>query len=270
MLAASPGTAWYTFGWIWETVVACYKKSTIDRLLSTDGSISFRDQSIAYELITPKPLAMGDGLYQGSVTYSVGPGGDIDYGDAFSANDSVLTINFTLKVTHEIKVNPSSGAQNVTLYPCYQGTNCIRQDAEKNWERWMVTNIPPQQMLGISNFDLSSSGGFTVYMGCGSGPALTQDSCPMFSEKSKTVVPVKARLTLSTNISDQFGNSVISQPLYTNNDISRNRFTTNSFGRERPGKVDFILHKKNIIEMLKSRPDSWSGTVTLIFDPSIY
>ncbi|MCU6172416.1 hypothetical protein [Enterobacter bugandensis] len=269
-LASSPGWQWYAFGWKWDGGTACYKRSNIDRLLGTDDHDSFEDQSIAYELIAPNPLTMGDGVYTGSVTYTVGPGGDFDYGDAYSASDSVLTVNFTLKVTHELKVRQDSGSDNVTLTPCYQGEECIKNDAEKNWERWMVTNIPPQQMLGTSNFKISSSGSFTVYMKCGTGAALSSDTCPMVSEKSGTIVPVKAALTLPNNIADQSGNSVVNAPLYTEKSGSRNQFTTHLFGIEQPGKIDFTIGKKDIIEMLKSRPDSWSGTVTIIFDPNIY
>lgn len=269
-LGVSPGWQWYQFGWKWDGGTACYKRSTIDRLLGTDDHDSFQDQSIAYELIAPNPLAMGDGLYTGSITYTVGPGGDFDYGDAYAASDSVLTVNFTLKVTHELKVRPDPASDSVTLSPCYQGTACTKEDTEKNWERWMVTNIPPQKMLGTSNFKISSSGSFTVYMKCATGSAFSSDSCPMVSEKSGTIIPVKAVLTLPNNITDQSGKSVVNVPLYTEKSGSRNQFTTHSFGTEQPGKIDFTIGKKDIIEMLKSRPDSWSGTVTIIFDPNIY
>ena len=269
-MGMAPGWQWYSYGWKWDGGTACYKRSTIDRLLGTDDHEKFEDQSIAYELIAPNPLAMGDGVYTGSVTYTVGPGGDFDYGDAYATSDSAVTFNFTLKVTHELKVRPDSESDNVTLSPCYQGAICIKEDAEKNWERWMVTNIPPKQMLGTSNFNISSSGSFTVYMKCGNGPALSNESCPMVSEKSGTIIPVKAALTLPNNIVDQSGNSVVNTPLYIEKSGARNQFTTHSFGKEQPGKIDFTIGKKDIIEMLKSRPDSWSGTVTIIFDPNIY
>ncbi|HHA1482196.1 TPA: hypothetical protein ACOEEX_004001 [Enterobacter hormaechei subsp. xiangfangensis] len=269
-LAMSPGEAWYAFGWKWDGGTACYKRSNIDRLLGTDDHNSFEEQSVAYELIAPNPLTMGDGVYTGSVTYTVGPGGDFDYGDAYSASDSVFTLNFTLTVTHELKVRPDPASDSITLSPCYQGSACIKEDAEKNWERWVVTNIPPQKMLGTSNFRISSSGSFTVYMKCASGPALSSDTCPMVSEKSGTIIPVKAALTLPNNISDISGNNVVNAPLYTEKSGSRNQFTTHSFGIEQPGKIDFTIGKKDVVEMLKSRPDSWSGTVTIMFDPNIY
>jgi hypothetical protein len=92
----------------------------------------------------------------------------------------------------------------------------------------------------------------------------------MISNKSKTVVSVKALLTLPDNIADKTGQRGVNKPLYTEKNISRNRFITSSFGIDEPGQVDFLIDKKDIGEMLKSRPDSWSGNVTLMFDPNIY
>lgn len=267
-LGMSPGSPWYSFGWVWGGGRACFKTSKVDR----DGEDHriFDEQSIAYELITPNPLEMASGIYKGSVAFIIGPGGDIDYGDNYTASDTLLNVSFTLTVNHELKVTPAPGATDVTLYPCYYGSACSKESAEKNWERWMVTNIPPQKMSGLSGFNISSSGSFTVYMMCGGGSAQSADSCPMVSNKSNTVVPVKALLTLPGNITDQNGQRVVNKPLYTGKDVSRNRFIASSFGIDQPGQIDFVIGKKDIGEMLKSRPDSWSGNVTLMFDPNIY
>jgi hypothetical protein len=86
---------------------------------------------------------MGSGVYTGSLKLGVGPSNNIDFGDNFIANDYILDVNFTLTVNHELKVTPKSGATDVTLYPCYYGSSCTKESADKNWERLMVTNIPP-------------------------------------------------------------------------------------------------------------------------------
>lgn len=258
---------WYEFAWYYKGN-ACNKQSNI--LRAGDDIVTMFDQSIAYELITPNPLDMESGVYRGQVKFTVGPGGDIDYGDNYQPSDRELIVNFTLTVNHELKVKPQTGGTDIVLFPCYHERKCEQIDSEKNWERWIVTNIPPQKMSGTTRFNISSSGSFTVYMACGSGAALSSDSCPIMSEKSKTVVPVKAMITLPDNIADNTGQRVVNRPLYTEKDLSRNSFTTSSFGIDRPGLVDFVIDKKNISEMLKSRPDSWSGNVTIIFDPNLY
>lgn len=260
----------YKYLWMWkwpESDSACYK--TAIRELTGEPYL-VDNSSIGYQLIAPSPLAMNSGIYEGSLRFSVGPGGDIDFGDNLQASDTELTLNFRLTVSHELKVTPLSGATDVTLYPCYYRSKCSIDSAEENWERWMVTNIPPQKMSGLSEFNISSSGSFTVYMMCGGGSAQSADSCPMISNKSSTVVPVKALLTLPDNITDQTGQRVVNKPLYTEKNISRNQFITSSFGINQPGKIDFVIDKKDIGEMLKSRPDSWSGNVTIIFDPNLY
>lgn len=256
---------WYQWMWRWpESDAACYKTATVD----LEGEPYLIDElSIGYILKSPNPLSMNEGTYTGSLNFTVGPGGDIDFGDNFTPSDSNLLINFTLKVEHELKVTPQAGATDVSLYPCYNDKDCTKQTAEKNWEKWMVTNITPQKMSGTSKFNISSSGSFSVYMQCSSGSSLTQDSCPITSEKSGTVVPVKAKITLPENIEDWVGKKVINRPLYTEEDTSK--FISTSFGIERQGQVEFYIEKKNVIEMLKTRPDSWSGSVTLIFDPKI-
>lgn len=262
------GGNWIQFAWAIKEKkdVRCVMYSKVDR----NANITFDQISYAYELITPNPLEMGSGVYTGSIQLGVGPTKDIDFGDNFIANDDVLDVNFTLTVNHELKVTPALGAKDVTLYPCYYGSTCSKESAKKNWERWMVTNIPPQRMSGLSRFNISSSGSFTVYMMCGGGSMQSSDSCPMISNKSNTIVPIKALLTLPDNITDQTGKGVVDKPLYTGKDISRNKFITSSFGIDQPGQVDFVIDKKYIGDMLKSRPDSWSGSVTLMFDPNIY
>jgi hypothetical protein len=259
-----------SYNWMWKWPVsdsACYKTAK-KNLTGEPYRVDLT--SIGYQMIAPKPLAMNSGIYEGSLRLSVGPGGDIDFGDNLQVSDTELTLNFRLTVNHELKVTPLPGATDVTLYPCYFGTECSKESVETNWEKWMVTNIPPQKMSGLSQFNISSSGSFTVYMMCGGGSRQSADSCLMISNKSNTVVPVKALLTLPDNITDLAGKTVVNKPLYTGKDLSRNRFVTSSFGIAQPGQVEFIIDKKDIGEMLKSRPDSWSGNVTLMFDPNIY
>lgn len=60
---------------------------------------------IAYELITPDPLGMDIGHYSGSITYSIGPGGDFDFGDVMVPDDNQITFKFQLQVNHYLAVD---------------------------------------------------------------------------------------------------------------------------------------------------------------------
>ena len=256
----------YTFMWKWPASdAACYKTAKKD--LNGEPYL-INNTSLGYELKTPDPLKMEAGTYTGTLTLSVGPGGDIDFGDNFQVSDTELTINFTLSVNHELKLTTTADDQAVSLQPCASGRVCTEEEGSANWERWMVSRITPP-LTGRSNFNLSSSGAFTVYLTCeqqsGSDCALRSDKMP-----SQTV-PVRTLLTLPDNIVDNVtGSTVSKRRLAAGRDLSRNVFTTKIFGQNRTGKIDFLVSQKDVDTMLTTRPDTYRGAVTVIFDPSIY
>lgn len=265
------GIRWMAFLWLWpQSNAICYKTSTIDRSDSKyDGDlVSYYGMGIGYELKTPNPLTLGAGVYTGQLQYSVGYGGDIDFGKNYQPSDTEITINFTLSVNHELKLTTTADDQAVSLQPCASGRVCSADEGQANWERWMVTRITPQ-LTGRSNFRLSSSGAFTVYLECeqqsGSDCALRSDKMP-----SQTV-PVRTLLTLPDNIVDNVtGSTVSKRQLAAGRDLSRNVFVAKTFGQNRVGSIDFLVSQKDVDTMLTTRPDTYRGAVTVIFDPKIY
>ena len=256
----------YMFMWKWPiSDAACYKTATKDL---TGEPYLISDTSLGYELKTPDPLKMESGIYTGRLALRVGPGGDIDFGDNFQASDNELDINFTLTVNHELKLTTTPENRAVSLKPCAPGRICSEEEGSANWERWMVNRITPE-LTGKSNFNLSSSGEFTVYLQCeqqsGSDCALKSDNTP-----SQTV-PVRTLLTLPENIIDHStGSTVSKRRLTTGKDLTKNVFTTKSFGQNRAGSIEFLVGQKDVDTMLKTRPDTYRGAVTVIFDPDIY
>lgn len=132
----------------------------------------------------------------------------------------------------------------------------------------MVTRITPQ-LTGHSNFRLSSSGAFSVYLECEqqSGP-----DCALRSDKMPSqTVPVRTLLTLPDNIVDEVtGSTVSKRELAVGKDLTKNIFATRSFGQNRAGSIDFLVSQKDVDTMLTTRPDTYRGAVTVIFDPLIY
>ena len=256
----------YAFLWKWPVSDAgCYKTPKKDL---TGEPYLINNMSVGYELKTPDPIKMESGVYTGTLTLSVGPGGDIDFGDNFQASDTELTINFSLSVNHELKLTTTAEHQVVSLQPCASGRVCTEDEGLANWERWMVTRITPQ-LTGRSNFNLSSSGAFTVYLECeqqiGPDCALRSDKMP-----SQTV-PVQTLLTLPGNIVDNVtGSTVSKRRLEAGHDLTKNVFVTKTFGQSRGGSVDFLVGQKDVDTMLATRPDTYRGAVTVIFDPKIY
>lgn len=258
--------------WLWgipEGNAGCYNITTSERPVGENNFINkVDDLSFGYELNTPDPLKMNSGIYTGTLTLNIGPGGDIDFGDNFRTSDTELIINFTLSVNHELKLSTIVDDHKVSLQPCTSGRICNEDEGQANWERWMVSRVPPQ-LAGRSNFNLSSSGVFSVYLECeqqsGSDCALRSDNMP-----SRTV-PVRALLTLPDNIVDTVtGTTVSKRRLEVGRDLTKNVFSSTSFGQHKAGSIDFRVSEKDVETMLTTRPDTYRGAVTVIFDPAIY
>jgi len=258
------GGNWYAFLWkVSESDGACYKISTVDR---TEPS-RFYNMSISYDLVTPDPLKLGAGVFKGTVPLTVGPGGNIDFGDVYEASDNELNINFTLTVTHELKLTATPENSQVSLQPCQPGRVCTADEGKANWERWMVSRITPQ-LTGRSNFNLSSSGAFTVYLDCAQQAGA---DCALKSSSTGQLVPVQSLLTLPDNIVDSSTGSAVRQKrLAIGKDVTSNVFSTRTYGQDRQGSIDFLVKQRDVDTMLSTRPDSYSGTVTVIFDPNLY
>lgn len=267
-LSGAPGfgsQSYYSF--LWEvnktSDVQCAKISTIARTKPT----RFDDMSVGYELVTPDPLKLNSGIYTGLLSLSVGPGGDIDFGDNYQASDSVVNINFTLSVNHELKLTTTPENQKITLQPCSADKVCTEDDGKANWERWMITRVTPQ-LTGRSNFNISSSGSFHVYLQC---EQQSGSDCALKSDNSSNLVPIQTLLTLPENIGyDISGGRVIRDKLSIGKDMSRTLYRTKSFGQNKKGSIDFLVNQRDVDTMLQSRPDTYRGAVTVIFDPNLY
>ncbi|EBP0972796.1 hypothetical protein LB58_19185 [Salmonella enterica] len=256
-------TGWQEHAWsfgVASDAAGCYRISAKEH-----ASIKWSRLSIGYELETPNPLAMNSGIYEGSYTFSIGPGGDFDFGDNIIASDTSLTINFILTVNHELKL--SSTTSSVSLQPCAKGKFCSEEQGQANWERWMVNRITPE-LTGRSTFNLSSSGEFMVYLECeqhlGSDCALRSNNTP------SQLVSVQSLLSLPDNIVDKStGAAVVNRRLAIGKNLNQ-IFATKTYGIARSGSVDFLVGQNDVDTMLKTRPDTYSGAITVIFDPLIH
>lgn len=259
------------FTWLWsypEGVGGCYNITSVDRPEGDSKYIKRVDTiSFGYELKTPNPLEMESGVYQGTLRLDVGPGADMDFGDNFKASDNVIVLNFKLSVNHELKITANIEEQNVSMQPCEPGKRCTAEHGDANWERWMITRVTPE-MTGISNFAISSSGSFTTYLQC---EYQIEDNCALKSDKSEQAVPVQTFLTLPDNIVDgTTGGLVRRKRIGIIKDNNKNIFKTKTYALNKNGYVDFLVNKQDVDRMLSSRPDTYRGAVTVIFDSHIY
>ncbi|EDU57793.1 hypothetical protein U1U22_003714 [Proteus mirabilis] len=263
---AGSGTgSWIQF--IWRTLnntLPCQKISRIDR---TEPS-RFYDMSIGYSLTTKDSFAsIPSGRYLGKLSFSVGQGGDFDFGDNYQADDSVVNINLTLSVNHDLIVTTTPEGRALSLQPCSVGKVCTEEQGKRNWERWMITKITPQ-LTARSDFLISSTGSFTAYLQC---EYIQGEHCAIKSDNNGQLVPVKAYLSLPNNIINQKTNSTVTRALMPiHKDIVNNTFSTRDIGSNRKGSIDFLVTQHDVDTMLLTRPDTYRGTVTVIFDPNIY
>ena len=269
LMSAWGSAAFYS--WVWKvnnpaSPAACYKQRTAS---DVDISSTYMNEiAVGYILSTQSPQTMAGGVYTGTATYTVGPGQDIDFGNKWTPSDTLLQVNFTLTVNHELKLTATADNQAVSLQPCASGRICTADEGAVNWERWMVTRVTPQ-LTGRSNFSLSSSGAFAVYLQCeqqsGADCALKSDNTPAQS------IPVQTLLTLPNNIVDSAtGSTVSKRRLAVGRDVANNIFVTRRFGQNQAGSIDFLIGQKDVDTMLKTRPDTYRGAVTVIFDPGLY
>jgi len=255
----------YIFMWQWPVSdAACYKIAAID--LGDEPYVLF-DMSIVYELKTPDPMQMPAGDYSGVQHFTMGPGGDMDFGDAYLPDNSAIDIDIHLTVEHELNVTTTSQDKQVALQPCKPGQVCTPDQGEANWERWMVSRVTPQ-LTGRSNFGITSTGNFTVYLACADGQ-VGQD-CALKSDNTGQLVPFRASLNLPANIVDNAtGATVVQRHLNVGKDPSQNIFTTKSYGQDQKGSIDFLVPQRDVEAMLSTRPDTYRGGVTVMFDQSV-
>ena len=158
----------------------------------------YRYVEFAYELRTPNPLKMRSGTYRGNTAYSIGPMQDFDFGDLVTFKDSSLTLNFTLKVQHELKVEVPPGGNRVELLP--QG----------GWQSWLQRNRKPERLFRDQTFNLSASSQFKMTLECEHEGGNT---CALQEPVSGRTVPMNIAVSLPNGMTDASGQPVHRRPL---------------------------------------------------------
>jgi hypothetical protein len=235
----------YTFFWINSSGAACGKLSRFDI-----SAFRFVDLNIAYSLTTPNPLGMREGEYTGEVTYTVGPGGDIDFGRRAVASDSEMTFRFTLYVGHVFKMHFPPGADRLALVP--QG----------GWNSWLQSGRVPEKLTANQDFQISTSIPFKMSMAC---THEVGDQCAI-ANGSGDLVAVETRVTLPSALETP-GGQPVNRMLLNNKrdvDIRPTRFVDN--GR---AALHFEVPRSGVEQMTRSAGTRYTGSVTFIVDGDI-
>ncbi|MCH4879835.1 hypothetical protein EQV97_20970 [Pseudomonas sp. TMW22090] len=235
-------------GFIWSFPVGAVCAKQAKYLIPV---LSYDTLSYVYELRTPKPLSMKAGQYTGSLTYSIGPGGDFDMGDIMQSSDGALTLNFNLDVEHVLKVDIPPGGNRVALLP------------EGGWQAWLQNPARiPKKLFRDQTFQISASGPFSMRLICSN---MYGRWCGIKNENNH-LIPVAARVSLPGGIVDGTGRPVVRQELRHDLEV---KFQPGHYVDTKAATLHFDVDRF-VDEMLRDHAGStYSGTVTVVWDSDV-
>ncbi|SFW68425.1 hypothetical protein EDB98_111145 [Pseudomonas fluorescens] len=238
----------YEFFWKAPVEEVCAKTA-----LYSIPAMSYTHVDFAYELRTPNPLKMSSGQYTGTLTYTVGPGQDVDLGDVMIPNDSVLTLNFKLDVEHTLKVEVPPGGNRVELVP------------QDGWQAWLNSGRKPVRLFRDQRFHISASSRFKMGLEC---QHISGNTCAITETGSGHAVPVDVSVTLPDGLTDASGQPVNRRRLLRDGSGTE-LFQPGLYVDRRPGMLHFEVGRSSVEEMLDGGATRYSGDVTVIWDSEV-
>ncbi|AZF03956.1 hypothetical protein [Pseudomonas sp. R5-89-07] len=214
--------------------------------------LSYSHLEYGYELKTPNPLGMDTGIYEGTISYTMGPGADLDFGDTMIPNDAVLTFNFTLTVEHVLKVDLPPGGNRIELLP------------EGGWQAWLNQGRRPARLFRDQTFTLAASSRFKMNLECG---LVIGNTCGLRNDAGDEV-PVQIAVSLPYGVRDQYDQPVNKLPLRLDG-VGSELFQPIYYLDNRPAKLHFEVGKDDVGEMLKAPGTTYTGTATVIWDSEV-
>ena len=241
------GAAWEYANFFWFTPQSspCGFKPAfeIDRL-------EMSGMSVSYLMTSPDSLKMESGIYRGTITYTVGPGGDFDFGDNLFANDSSITFNFTLDVRHTLKFQLPPGAEKVTLNPA------------GGWQQWLDRGRRPEKLSSSQHFKIWSSTAFSVSLQC---EYFLDTQCGIQNPAGHTV-PVETRVTLPNGLQDASGRPVERLLLSTSPQV----ISSSYYVDDGLSTLNFDVARDQVKSMIDDHSGStYRGNITVIWDSDI-
>jgi len=245
-LAAGVATASY-FWLVPAGAGSCSRQPSQDLTRMSTNTMEY-----AYELRTPNPLGMSSGQYTGSITYSMGPGGDYDFGDVMMPSKNSLTFNFTLSVEHDLKVEVPPGGNRIELVP--QG----------GWQAWLNQGRKPTRLFRDQTFTISASSRFKMQLAC---ERVIGDSCALKNADGHEV-PLDISVSLPHGLSREDGAAVNRQPLLLSG-VGTELFQPGFYVNRRPGTLHFEVKKEHADTMVTQGGTTYSGQVSVIWDSEL-
>lgn len=242
---AGPGYDFANYFWWTPVEAVCAKSPSYDI-----DWLRLAIPSVSYKMSTPDPLKMESGTYTGSLTYSVGPGGDFDFGDNLLATVDSVTLNFTLTVEHTLKFQFPAGYGSVTLNPA------------GGWQQWLNKGRRPEKLWADQRFKIWASLPFSVTLQCDNA---LNDQCAIKNAAGHTV-PVATRLTLPGGLRNASNQTVERFLLSTNPEvISPSQYVDNG-----NATLHFEVDRDQVKTMIDEHSGStYKGNITVIWNSEI-
>lgn len=215
---------------------------------------AFASMDYAYELKTPNPLGMSSGQYIGTLDYTIGPGGDFDFGDVVIVADGSMKFNFTLDVQHTLKVELPPGGNRIELLP--QG----------GWQAWLNQGRKPARLFRDQTFNISASSRFKMQLECQYRDG--GNTCSLYEPLSGRAVPLNISVSLPNGLTDITGQPVNRRPLLLDGSGTE-LFQPGFYVERKPGTLHFEIARDQVEEMLTGPGKTYRGTVTVIWDSEV-
>ncbi|MFJ2282375.1 hypothetical protein ACIOUG_14660 [Pseudomonas sp. NPDC087803] len=240
----------YSFFWKTPSEGTCVK---VARFVVPAMSYQYLD--FAYELRTPNPLGMSSGVYNGQLSYRIGPGGDFDMGDVMLPSDSTLTLDFALDVQHTLKVEVPPGGDQVQLVPA------------GGWQSWLQAGRRPVSLFRDQIFNISASSRFKMQLECET-PGIVTD-CVLRSRTTDGMVELHVFLSLPNGLTDLSGQPVKRRRLRTGA-ANAQYFQPGFYVDRAPGTLHFEIPAYAMeFLLLPGLGGAYSGRVTVIWDSDV-
>ncbi|MHA3736447.1 hypothetical protein ACXR0M_12310 [Pseudomonas sp. Eth.TT006] len=240
------------YGFFWKTPVeaACTKQAKFNV-----PWLRYEHLDFAYELETPNPLTMLTGHYTGSLTYTVGPNGDFDFGDIMLPSSPILNMNFSLDVQHTLKVDIPPGGERIQLTPV------------GGWQSWLQNGRNPTRLLRDQRFNISASSRFKMYLECEFSTVIYD--CMLDDRVSRRDVELRVGVSLPNGLTDLDGQPVRHARLRTG--AARALHFQPGFYVDRgPGVLHFEVPQDQMAFMLEPGAGPfYRGRVTVIWDSEV-
>lgn len=218
-----------------------------------DREFEYHGLDIIYELETPEPLNIKNGIYRGASTYTRGGlGRDLDMGDGVNIPDPYLNIHFELTVNHIFALEFPPGSETAILQPL------------GGWSQWTDYKKVPATLRKDQHFTVSGSTNFSVNLNC---EYLMPDGRCGISNGVSTV-PLDVAITMPGFLgrADLGFAEALNYPL-TQSFTHVPRFSPKDGATfQRRSYLRFEVNGDPIKEMVTHPGTQYKGRVTVIFD----